>query len=86
MASHPSSCWEAPKFNFSSPKQSEDLRVFYTRAIDYLEVLDIDDKETDDCKTGWKQLKMMFEGEDKQTLQTLIDNGRLPQRVTGCPA
>ena len=25
-------------------------------------------------KTGWKQLKIMFKGKDRQTLQTLIDN------------
>ena len=74
MASHATSCWEAPKFNFNFPQQSEDWRVFYTRATDYLEALDIDAKEAEECKRGWKQLKMMFEGKDWQTLQSLIDN------------
>ena len=31
------------------------------------------DQPDDNCK-GWKQLKLMFEGEDRQGLQTLIDN------------
>ena len=26
---------------------------------------------------GWKQLKLMFEGEDRQTLQALIDNSTI---------
>ena len=33
-----------------------------------------DAKEGDDCKSSWKQLKMMFEGKNQQTLQTLIKN------------
>ena len=68
-------CWEAPTFHFNSPNQSEDWSVFYTRALDYLDALDIE-LETDDqsCK-GWKQLKLMFEGEDRKALQSLIDSG-----------
>ena len=46
-------------------------------ALDYLEALDIDTDEADDHHTGWKQLKMMFEGEDKQTHQSLMDNGTI---------
>ena len=79
--------WEAPVFNFNSPQQSEDLQVFHTRATDYLEALNID-AEADDCKTSWKQLKMMFEDDDWQNLQTLINNGtitpasqKMPQQV-----
>ena len=58
--------WEAPTFHFNSPNQSEDWSVFYTRALDYLDALDIE-LETDDqsCK-GWKQIKLMFEGEDRK--------------------
>ena len=51
--------------------------MFYTRAMNYLEALDIDTKEADDCKASWKELKMMFKGKDWQTLQTLIENGTI---------
>ena len=72
MASHPKSHLEASKFNFNYPHQSEDWKVCYNWAIDYLEALDINAEEADDCHTGWKQLKMMFEGEDRHTPQSLI--------------
>ena len=64
MASHPTSHWEALKFNFNPLHQTEEWKVFYTRAIEYLEALYINTEEADDQKTGWKQLKMMFESED----------------------
>ena len=81
MASHPNSHWEAPKFNFNSHHQSENYKVFYTRAIDNLEALNIDAKEADDHHTGWKQLKMMFKGKDRQTLQSLIDKGTITPEI-----
>ena len=59
------------------PQQSEDWRVFYTRTIDYLEALNINVEEANDHRTSWKQLKMIFEGKDWQTLQTLINNGTI---------
>ena len=71
IASHPNNHWEAPKFNLNSSHQSEDWKVFYTRALDYLEALDIN---TDEWCICWKQLNMMFEGKDGQTLQSLINN------------
>ena len=74
VSSYPHNCWEAPTFHFNSANQSEDWRVFYTRALDYLDTLDIDLDEADDNCKGWKQIKLMFEGEDRQALQTLIDN------------
>ena len=67
-------CWEVLKFNFNSPQQSEDWRAFYTRAIDYLEALNINAKEADDNKTGGKHLKMMFEGKDRWIF---IDSGTI---------
>ena len=77
--------WECPKFNFNSPQQSEDCRVFYIRATDYLKALDIDTEEADNCKTRWKQLKIIFKGEDWQTLQTLINNGTRTQENQKMP-
>ena len=69
------SCWEAPTFHYNSANQSEDWSIFYTRALDYLDTLDIELDEADDTHKGWKQLKLMFEGEDRKALQTLIHNG-----------
>ena len=77
MAAHPNNCWEAPKFNFNYPHHLEDWKVFNTRVLDYLETLNINTDEADDQHTGWKQLKMMFKGEDRQTLQSLIDSGTI---------
>ena len=77
MASHPVNHWEAPRFNFNSPYQLEGWKVFYTRVLDYLEALDINTDEADHQHPGWHQLKIMFEGEDRQTFQSLIDNGTI---------
>ena len=69
--------WTAPSFSFDTPDQPTTWRDFYTRAIDYLETIDIDPEEEDQQKRGWKQIKMMFTGEDRQALQTLIDNNTI---------
>ena len=71
--------WEAPKFSFNSEDQAAAWREFYTRAIDYLERLDIDTEAEDENKKGWKWIKMMFTGEDRQALQTLINNNTITQ-------
>ena len=63
-----------PKFSFSVPNQAEELRIFHTRAVDYLEALDIDPDSEDQNKHGWQQLKMMFQGEDRQTFKILLNN------------
>ena len=72
-------------FNFNSPQWSEGWKVFCTRAIDYLEALDINAEEGYDHKTGWKQLKMMFEGKDEQTLQSLIDSDTITLKSQRTP-
>ena len=69
--------WETPKFSFDTEDQASAWRQFYTRATDYLETLDIDPEREDETKIGWKQIKMMFTGEDRQALQTLIDNNAI---------
>ena len=66
---------EAPTFHFNSPNQSEDWSVFYTRALDYLDALDIEPEDADESHKGWKQLKLMFEGDDRKALQNLIGSG-----------
>ena len=50
---------------------------FYIRAIDYLKTIDIDPRKEDQQLKGWKQIKMMFTGEDRRALQTLIDNNTI---------
>ena len=67
--------WEAPTFHFNSPNQSEDWSVFDTRALDYVDAFDIEPEVADQACKGWKQLKLMFEGEDRKALQSLIDSG-----------
>ena len=62
-------------FILTPPNQSEDWSVFYTRALDYLDALDIELETADQSCKGWKQLKLMFEGEDRKALQSLIDSG-----------
>ena len=69
------SCFEAPTFHFNAANQSEDWSVFYTRALDYVDTLDIELDEADESCKGWKQVKLMFKGEDRKALQTLTDNG-----------
>ena len=66
--------WEAPKFSFNSPKQADAWESFYTRALDFIEALDINPDVEDQGKKGWRQIKMMFEDEDCIALQTLIDS------------
>ena len=66
--------WEAPKFSFNTEDQAAEWKQFYICALDYLETLDIDPDKQDENKRGWHQIKMMFQGDDRQALQNLIDN------------
>ena len=68
---------ETPKFSFHVENQAEEWKQFYIRAIDYLEALDIDPDKADKTKWGWHQIKMMFQGEDSHTLQSLLDNNTI---------
>ena len=69
--------WTAPTFSFNMEDQHAAWKEFHTRVIDYLETIDIDPEQEDQHKRGWKQIKMMFTGEDRQTLKTLIDNNTI---------
>ena len=68
MASSSSPQWEAPESSFDVPNQTTEYEKFYTGAIDFWEALDIDLDKEDETKWGWYQIKMMFQGEDKQIL------------------
>ena len=41
-----------------------------------MEALDID-PDKDETKRGWCQIKMTFQGEDRQALQSLLDNNTI---------
>ena len=76
-SSHHHGHWEATTFHFNFPNKSEDWSNFYTRALDYLDALDIEPEVADESHKGWKQLNLMFEGEDRKALQSLIHSGVL---------
>ena len=69
--------WEAPKFSFTTEDQAAEWKKFYIHALDYLETLDIDPEKQGQNKRGWCQIKMMFQGDNRQTLQDLIDNNTI---------
>ena len=64
---------------------ASEWKKFYIRALDYLETIDIDPEQEDQHKRGWKQIKMMFTGEDRQALQTIIDNNTITQQEQCMP-
>ena len=47
--------------------------------------MDIDTKNKDSTKKGWKKLHKMFEEEDCLALQTLINDGTLTQKTRKSP-
>ena len=86
MASRNTPHWEASKFSFNSQNQAVEWKLFYTRALDFLKALDINPDEEDQGKKGWHQMKMMFEGDDCQALQTLINNNTIMPEAQHTPA
>ena len=64
-----------PQYLVSAPNKADEWKAFYIRTVDILEAVDISSESEENAKKGWKQLWMMFEGEDCQDPQTLIDNG-----------
>ena len=74
MASHSKNPhWEAQNFS-STPNQSDEWKSSYTRAINFLEGLNIDAEEENLSHKGWNQLKMMSKDED---WQALIETGTI---------
>ena len=57
--------------------QASEWKTFYIHAVNFLESKDIDTEPEDPTEKGWKQFKMMFQVEDCQAMQTLIDNGTI---------
>ena len=54
--------------------------------MDFLEAFDINPDEEDQGKKGWHQIKMMFEGDDHQAPQTLIDNNAILPEAQHTPS
>ena len=71
--------WTAPTFSFDAADQPNAWIDFNYRAQDYLEVLGIKPEEEDQEKRGWEQITTMFTGENRQILQTLIDNNKITE-------
>ena len=76
---------EAPQFSFNAPDQTQEWKNFYTRVLDFLETLNIDSERQDENKHGQKQIKMMIQGDDRQILQTMIDNNTITQEDQQTP-
>ena len=78
-------CWEATTFFFHIQNQTEEWKLFYTRSVDFLKALDINLEEEDQNKSTWCQIKMMFEGDNRQALQTLCDNNNITAETQCTP-
>ena len=70
---------ELPKFTFYTDRQASSWKKFYKGAIHLLTALNIDPEKEDQNRTGWKQIKVRIKGEDRQILQTYIDNNTITQ-------
>ena len=74
-----STLFTAPTFSFEAADQPTAWRDFYLRALDYLEMLKIKSDEEDQDKKGWTLIKLMFTGQDRQALQTLVENDTITE-------
>ena len=74
-----STLFTAPTFSFEAADQPTAWRDFYLRALDYLEMLKIKPDEEDRDKKGWTLIKLMFTGQDRQALQTLVENDTITE-------
>ena len=77
--------WNPPKFTFYTDHQASSWKKFYKGAIHLLTSLNIDPEKEDQHRTGWKQIKVMIKGEDRQILQTYIDNNTITQEDQRIP-
>ena len=77
MSSVPLPIGKPPSSHLMHQIKQRGLKLFYTCAVNVLEALDIDPEEEDKSKKGWCQIRMMFEYDDHQALQTLLDNNTI---------
>ena len=78
--------WEVPQFSFNTEDQASEWKKFHIQALHYLEALDIDQERQDETKKGWQQIRMMFKGEDRYILQTLLNNNTITDEDQLTPA
>ena len=71
--------WTAPTFSFDAADQPTAWEDFSIRALDYLETLRIKPDVEDREMKGWTEIKMMFTGEDRRALKTLVDNDTITE-------
>ena len=64
-----------PHFILNLPTSLKTGALSTPEALDYLVALDIEPEVADESHKGSKQLKLMFEDEDRKALQSLIDSG-----------
>ena len=69
--------WEAPKFSFTTEDQAAEWKKILYTCIGLPGNFGYRPRKTDENKRGWHQIKMMFQGDDRQTLQDLIDNNTI---------
>ena len=77
--------WEAHKFSFNAHNQAEEWKLFHMTALDFLLALDINPDEDDQAKKGWCQIKMIYERDNCQALQTLINNNTISAEAQCIP-
>ena len=53
--------------------------------MDDLETLSIDVETPDKSKRGWNQVKIIFREEDRNTLQTLVNNNSITEEIQHTP-
>ena len=75
-----------PRNSPSTPKSGWGVEIILYQSPNFLEALDINLGEEDQGKKGWHQIRMMFEGDDCQALQTLIDNNTISTEVQHTPS
>ena len=87
MASDSSTpCWDDPKFSLSTAQQSEEWKVFYTKAIDFLEALNIDTEEEDSTKKAgsrWKCCLRVKTGKHSRCWLIMGPSSLRSRRTTG---
>ena len=75
----------SPQIPFCQAKPGRRPEKLYKRATDYLEVLDIYVDTPDEMKREWKEVMMIFQGDDKKTLQALEENNTITQEIQHTP-
>ena len=77
--------WNPPKFTFYTDRHASSWKKYYKEVIQFLTALNINPEEKDQNRTGWKRIKLMIKGDDRQILQKYIDNNTITQEDQRIP-